>query len=91
MSFNLTIQSANLKDIDLIRISDFSSFVTIGNNQTVSLPYDNYVMQFGANVSTISWTNFFGNLTKVQSDGLIIALIFLIVILAYVFSKGIEQ
>lgn len=90
-SFNITIQSANPKDINLIRISDFSNVASIGNNQTTSMPYDNYVLQFGANVSTISWTNFFGNLTKMQSDGLIIALIFLIIVLAYNFAKWVEQ
>lgn len=91
MSFNLTIQSANLKDITLIKISDFSTAASIGNNQTVSVPYDNYILQFGANVSSISYTNFFGNITKMQSDFLIIALIFLIIVLTVVFVKGLNN
>ncbi len=91
MSINLTVQSSNLKDITLIKLSDFSQAATIGNNQSVNIPYDNYILQFGANVSSISYTNFFSSLTKIQSDGLIIALIFLIIVLTVVFVKGLNN
>jgi len=91
MSFNLTIQSANLKDTNIIRISDFSQVASMDNNQTINIPYDNYILHLTSNVSTISWTNLFGNLSKLQSDGLILALIVLILILTYVFVKGLEQ
>ena len=91
MSFNLTVQSANLKDITLIKLSDFSHAAVISNNQSVNVPYDNYILQFSANVSSISYTNFFGNITKMQSDFLIIALIFLIIVLTVVFVKGLNN
>lgn len=91
MSFNITVQSANLKDITLVKLSDFSTSASMGNNQSVIVPYDNYILQFGANVSSISYTNFFSNLTKMQSDGLIIALIFLIIVLTVVFVKGLNN
>jgi hypothetical protein len=88
---NITVQSANLKDITLIKISDFSMAASIGNNQSVNVPYDNYILQFGANVSSISYNNFFGNITKMQSDVLIIALIFLIIILTVIFVRGLNN
>ena len=90
-ALNITVQSANLKDIALIKISDFSTAATIGNNQSANVPYDNYILQFGANVSSISYNNFFGNITKMQSDGLIIALIFLIIILTVIFVRGLSN
>jgi hypothetical protein len=90
-TLNITVQSANLKDISLIKISDFSTTAIIGNNQSANIPYDNYILQFGANVSSISYSNFFGNITKMQSDGLIIALIFLIIILTVIFVRGLNN
>lgn len=84
---NLTIQSGNLKDIDLVRISDYSIISSIGNNQTASVPYDNYLLQFSANVSSITFPNLFSNLSNVYADGMTIALIFLIIILAILFVK----
>lgn len=91
MAFNLTVQSANLKDITLIKLADFSTAVSISNNQATVIPYDNYILQFGANVSSISYVNFFSNLTKAQSDGMIIALIFLIITLTIIFVKGLNN
>ncbi len=90
-SINLTVQSANLKNINAIRILDFSNVASMGNNQTATIPYDNYILNFGANASSVSWDNLFLNINGAWRDGTIIALIFLIIILSYVFVKGLEQ
>ena len=88
---NLTIQSENLRTIDLIQLSDFSITQSFLNNQTVNTSYDNYIVKI-LNVDTsFTINNLWANADKLTGSILFIVIISIILIAVMVFMQYLKK
>lgn len=85
MAINLLVQSQNIRDIDIIDITTFTK-TQIVNNQTSSLPYNNYIIDLHTSSSSFTMPNFWLNLTSLEQNALFIFIV--LVLLCTVFLTG---
>jgi len=88
---NITIQSENLRNIELIRLSDFSINQSFINNQSVYVNYDNYIIKILNSNSSFSMVNFWGNTEKFTNDIIFIVIIGIIIIAVITFIKMLKK
>lgn len=88
---NLTIQSENLRSIDLIRLSDFSISQSFLNNQTINTSYDNYIVKVLNSDTSFSISNFWNNTDKFIGDITFIIIIGIVMISVITFINHLKK
>jgi hypothetical protein len=88
---NLTIQSENLKIIDLIRLSDFSISNSFLNNQTINATYDNYIIKILNSEASFTLNNFWSNTEGFLNNIIFIVLIGIILIVITSFIRMLKN
>jgi len=65
---NLTIQSQDERIIKTINLNNFSLISSNSTNQTINIPYDNYILEIQPSSKKIDNSTFFINLKSVVDD-----------------------
>ncbi|MDO9356610.1 MAG: hypothetical protein Q7T55_23125 [Solirubrobacteraceae bacterium] len=88
---NITIQSENLRTIDLIRLSDFSISQSFLNNQTINTSYDNYIIKILNADTSFSMNNFWSNTDKFIGSIIFIVIIGIVMIAVITFINHLKK
>jgi hypothetical protein len=88
---NLTIQSTNFKDISVIDINTFAKINGSVNNETIVLPYSNYILDISTSTSSVSFNSFWTSISVVTQDGIMIFLLLLLIVIAFLCFKFVRR
>jgi len=88
---NLSIQSGNVKNIDLIYLDNFSVGESFLSNETINTSYNNYIIKISTSDTSFNMINFWNNIDSTYQNIIFIVILISLLMAALLFINMLKR